>query len=434
MNTLAQPNRPSTSETFNLHSIFAVLGLSNFDPNFDIKGHALQLDKNFPSIRQNLASLTQVGSSAQIPASGGVASAQGTIELDKTQKSSAPVSQITIQPGDSLSKIAARYPQLGDTLEDRIQALQEFNDIENRHVIYAGASLRIPGVDLAPEDVQPVEAAVINAPKQSVPSADFQQNTVGKPPASPRVINTSFSTVSFSTLPQGSDRLDPRNAVLHPGVMEKYNSDAYIGGHSFRDMVDHAMGEAQANGLQPEWFVNQLYQESGFNPNAVSSAGAVAVSQFMPATAEQYGVSPQDLMNDPMMAISMSADLMGNLTDKYDGDQKLAMVAYNAGDGSKDWKKNPILNVQHHLGTDDISGDDWVSYMDSKHDRRNDKKTYPNGWHNETLGYVEKITGSGWSPQVNEQLAKLQGQSMNTNSLIADAGNRSTSIAIPSVT
>ena len=71
--------------------------------------------------------------------------------------------------------------------------------------------------------------------------------------------------------------------------------------------------------------------ESGFNPNAVSSAGAVGVMQLMPKTAEGLGVTDS---YDPRQNILGGAKLISQLLDKYDGDKSLALAAYNAGSGN----------------------------------------------------------------------------------------------------
>lgn len=73
------------------------------------------------------------------------------------------------------------------------------------------------------------------------------------------------------------------------------------------------------------------YCESGFNPNAVSSAGAVGVMQLMPKTAEGLGVTDS---YDPRQNILGGAKLISQLLDKYDGDKSLALAAYNAGSGN----------------------------------------------------------------------------------------------------
>ncbi len=73
----------------------------------------------------------------------------------------------------------------------------------------------------------------------------------------------------------------------------------------------------------------QLQQESGFNPNSVSSAGAKGIAQFMPQTARSYGLS------DPFnaaAAINAQAHLMHDLLRRF-ASVPLALAAYNAGAG-----------------------------------------------------------------------------------------------------
>ncbi len=74
----------------------------------------------------------------------------------------------------------------------------------------------------------------------------------------------------------------------------------------------------------------QLRQESGFDPRAVSPAGARGIAQFMPATAQAMGLRDPF---DPERAIDAQARLMRGLLRRF-GSVQLALAAYNAGEGA----------------------------------------------------------------------------------------------------
>ena len=75
----------------------------------------------------------------------------------------------------------------------------------------------------------------------------------------------------------------------------------------------------------------QLYAESGFNPFARSPAGAEGIAQFMPGTADAYGLENPF---DPVEAIDAQAHLMSDLLKEFGGKVALALAGYNAGAGA----------------------------------------------------------------------------------------------------
>jgi hypothetical protein len=87
---------------------------------------------------------------------------------------------------------------------------------------------------------------------------------------------------------------------------------------------------AQRWNVSAKLLAAQLYAESGFNPFAVSKAGAQGIAQFMPATARGMGLEDPF---DAEQAIDAQAHLMRDLLRQF-GSVPLALAAYNAGPGA----------------------------------------------------------------------------------------------------
>lgn len=86
---------------------------------------------------------------------------------------------------------------------------------------------------------------------------------------------------------------------------------------------------AARNNLDPALVQAVIQAESNWNPRATSRKGAFGLMQLIPSTAERYGV--EDVF-DPVQNIQGGTRYLRDLLDKFDGDLKKSLAAYNAGE------------------------------------------------------------------------------------------------------
>ncbi|AVQ38429.1 lytic transglycosylase [Clostridium botulinum] len=100
--------------------------------------------------------------------------------------------------------------------------------------------------------------------------------------------------------------------------------------------IDSAVEKASRKyGIDKDLLMSVIKQESDFNPNCVSNAGAQGLMQLMPGTASELGVTnPFDIEQN----IDGGAKYLKKMLDMHGNVKELALAAYNAGPGTLQWR------------------------------------------------------------------------------------------------
>ena len=102
------------------------------------------------------------------------------------------------------------------------------------------------------------------------------------------------------------------------------------GDHDLDLIIFHA-GERE--GIDPRFIHAIIKQESKYDPDAHSPAGALGLMQLMPATAKRFDCND---LKDEACNVDAGTKYLAWLLKRFDGDVKLALAAYNAGEGTVD--------------------------------------------------------------------------------------------------
>jgi soluble lytic murein transglycosylase len=111
--------------------------------------------------------------------------------------------------------------------------------------------------------------------------------------------------------------------------------------------VDEIRGGAESTGLSPFLILAVIREESRFDPDVVSRAGAIGLMQVMPSTASWHSgltdsirLSAEDL-RDPEKNIRAGTEYLRYLLKRFDGSVIGALASYNGGEGRMArWKEN----------------------------------------------------------------------------------------------
>lgn len=150
---------------------------------------------------------------------------------------------------------------------------------------------------------------------------------------------------------RGADEVRPTTAPITleavegvaagPGDEQKKTAaEAAMFAQEFRistALAKSIVSAAKEAGVAPRTAIGLVQAESSFRPAARSPVGAIGLTQLMPATAKwlEPGISNQELKN-PDTNLRIGFKYLKDLIDKYNGDEKLALLAFNRGPGTVD--------------------------------------------------------------------------------------------------
>jgi soluble lytic murein transglycosylase-like protein len=149
----------------------------------------------------------------------------------------------------------------------------------------------------------------------------------GAPVSTPQTTGTTPGSSNFAAHLASVTGLSPTTAAADPAATPATGASTPGAATPYAAEIDAA---AKKYNVDPALLRGLIRQESNFNPNAGSPAGARGLTQLMPGTAAALGVDP----SVPAQAIEGGAKYLRQQLDKFGNDPAKALAAYNAGPGA----------------------------------------------------------------------------------------------------
>jgi LysM repeat protein len=252
------------------------------------------------------------------------------------QAADGPTVSHAVAPGETLSGIAVKYGA-------SVAAIAQANGISNTSYIRAGQVLAIPGA-VSPSQAQPAPAAAtlnhrVVAGETLWGIAVRYGASVAAIAQANGISNTSYIRAGqVLAIPGAADASGAAKPQVAAPSRSMPASMAVLVSRR-QEVAQLIATEAARQGVPVAFALAVAWQESGWQPGVVSSAGAIGVMQLLPSTAEWvagsmlgHGVNLWDAGSN----IEAGVALLRHYLDRYGGDRSLALAAYYQGQTAVD--------------------------------------------------------------------------------------------------
>ncbi|MGA7617403.1 MAG: lytic transglycosylase domain-containing protein [Thermoanaerobaculia bacterium] len=159
----------------------------------------------------------------------------------------------------------------------------------------------------------------------AVPLLQHGQAGVQTPEIQPQPEQTATTIIQQVTNEIPKPKLTPEHLTI---ITENTKENFFKTEIPFGSIIYH---EAKKNDLPPELVAAVVQTESQFKPTARSDRGAVGLMQMLPRTGRWMGANN---LTDPAQNVKAGAKYLKYLSERFDGNERKMIAAYNAGEGN----------------------------------------------------------------------------------------------------
>ncbi|MDQ2674053.1 MAG: LysM peptidoglycan-binding domain-containing protein [Chloroflexota bacterium] len=242
--------------------------------------------------------------------------------------------EIIVRSGDTLTSIARRH-------DLTVERLVDLNALRDPNRIFVGQRLRLePDADTPPA-AAPAPSAAPAAQTHTVRAGEHLTGIARAYGTTIAAIGRANGLADPSRIYAGQKLTIPSAAPAQPAASSRpVLPESMAALVAQRDAVRKLIvAEAERFDVPSALALAVAWQESGWQQDVVSSAGAVGVMQLLPATGEWVGeamLGTEVNLRDTRQNVRAGVRLLAHYLDRYDGNRDLVLAAYYQGQTAAD--------------------------------------------------------------------------------------------------